>query len=55
MKACRMALKANSVNYKFISNVLSNSTDKRWVESTNIPPEVIIPHHDNLRGAGFYQ
>jgi hypothetical protein len=50
-----MALKANCANYKFISNVLANGTDQLWVESTDMLSHVIIPHHENLRGAGSYQ
>lgn len=53
--ACRMALKANCANYKFISNVLANGTDQLWVDSTDMLSNVIIPHHENLRGAGSYQ
>jgi len=51
--ACALALQANAVTYRFISNVLKNSTDKRLHQ--NQTPVSLFEQHENLRGPQAYQ
>lgn len=50
IKACEMALRANSVSYKIISGILKNNRDH-----LNPSEEItLFPNHENIRGADFY-
>lgn len=49
--ACGIALQANSVNYRFINNILQNNMDLRSQQTLfSLPTE-----HQNLRGSGHYE
>lgn len=51
--ACTLALQANAVTYRFISNVLKNNTDKRLQQKET--PVSLFDQHENLRGPQAYQ
>jgi hypothetical protein len=48
--ACALALKANAITYKFISNVLKNNMDQH----TSSALQIELPLHENLRGPEAY-
>jgi hypothetical protein len=50
--ACGMALKARSVSYRFLNNILQNNMDLRIQSPTLFTLPVA---HQNLRGADQYQ
>jgi hypothetical protein len=51
--ACKRALTGNSINYKTIETILSNSQDKiESIEEINV---YTTPHHDQIRGKSAFQ
>lgn len=50
--ACKRALKGKYISYRTIQNILQNNQDKLELESEK-PSS--IPHHDQTRGAEYYQ
>ena len=52
-RACARALKLNIASYRRIENMLRTGRDQVPVMEADTP--VVVPVHDNLRGAGYYQ
>jgi transposase len=50
--ACDRALTYNTVSYASVQSILSTGLDRAAAEPDPIPP---TPHHDNIRGASYYQ
>jgi hypothetical protein len=52
-KACTIALSAGATRYQQVESILKNGLDKLPQPPTEQQP--IIIHHDNIRGAAYYQ
>ena len=51
--ACQRAQHLGSYRYKSIESILKNHLDTQPIERQNTP--CLPPHHDNIRGADYYQ
>ncbi len=50
--ACERALSARSFSYRSVESILRNGLDKQPLPTP--PPARAHPHHDNVRGPGYY-
>ena len=55
VKACQMGIEMKTYNYGFISRIISNGTDKLWMENDSKKMESQLPEHENLRGEDYYK
>jgi len=53
--ACRRALALDSCNYKSVASILKTKLDQQPLPPRPAPPPPVVPAHDNLRGAAYYQ
>lgn len=51
-QACQLALKSNQLNYTYVKTVIENNVYRQIEEPIKQKP---LPHHDNIRGAAYYQ
>jgi transposase len=55
-KACQRALVLNACSYQSIKSMLEKSLDRHPLPaSSNVVPLALKAHHDNVRGAAYYQ
>ena len=51
--ACLRAAHLKAFTYRTIKNILSSGFDQMPIESPE-PPSTPGPHHENIRGPGYY-
>jgi transposase len=53
--ACRRASYFGSFSYKSVKSILANNLDKEPLPQQETQQLLLIQHHTNIRGAGYYQ